>query len=566
MSTAFQIVTNFGHTKSDLSLKYRLGLEHALAKADFLNIPDLLLVQAFAIFLFLVRLHESPRFVWMMTGLVIRMGQAIGLHRDGSHFGHLTPYEIEMRRRTWWALCCLDVRASEDQGTQYTISRGSFDTKFPLNINDADLEPATTQMPTAREGLTDMTFTLSSFVTCETSRQMMAQTALEDAPGIEEQSRLLNGLYQKLDHLYFQYATGGNIAYWVGDVVARLVVDKLTLFIYMPILFSSPSEQLTVEIRNKLLVAAIELAEYNHALHAEEGCRQWRWMYQTYIHWHAIIYLLIEASRRPWSPIVERAWIALRSPWMIPPRPHIDKNLRVWLSLRKLTAKAKQHRDAEIERLSRDPQAADRLEMEDQKIPVPASSGSFPAESNAAEIFREHWRQLLRTSEALRHDTRTPGQPGRGVASPSAQSTFTTQPNTSSLSAYDLGSSGLTTKFEPDYLGDSGRQTNQNLSSATSPSFSSAVTMDAAGDFTMGQTAAPSYNAVPPVPADWSMNAGFIPWLFDSADPPVDLFPNVDMDATDISMDLDGDVDWYNWVESAKGMEMDMGLNGNRPA
>lgn len=504
----------------------------------------------------------------MMTGLVIRMGQALGLHRDGAYFGHLTPYEIEMRRRLWWALCCLDVRASEDQGTEYTISRGSFDTKVPLNINDTDIEPATTQMPIERVGLTDMTFTLTSFLICGVSRQMMAQSALEDAPALEEQSRLLNGLYEKLNQLFFQYASDGTITQWVGIVVARVVIAKLTLFIYMPILFSSPSEQLTIEIRNKLLVSAIELAEYNHALHAEPGCRHWRWVYQTFIHWHAIIYLLIEASRRPWSPIVERAWLALHSQWLIPPRPHQDKNQRVWLSLRKLTAKAKAHRDAEIERLRSDPQAADRLEMDDQRIAVPSSSGPYAAEStDAAENFRQRWRQLLAMPERPRHGTtRTPGQPGREITNPSTLSTYTTQPNTSSLSAYDVGSSGSTTAFEPAYPGDGGRRTSQDPTGSGSSGFPSTITMDAAGDFAMGQTAGPSHDALPGYPADWGMNTGFLPWLFDSADPAADVFPNADMDAADINMDLDGDINWYNWVESAKGMELDAAPNGNRPA
>jgi len=83
----------------------------------------------------------------------------------------------------------LDVRSSEDQGTDFTIARGSFDTKFPLNINDADIEPETAQMPTAREGVTDMTFALVSCEISEVTRQMMAHSA-EGAQVIEEQSRL----------------------------------------------------------------------------------------------------------------------------------------------------------------------------------------------------------------------------------------------------------------------------------------------------------------------------------------------------------------------------------------
>ena len=190
-------MTNFGIPKAELNLQYRLGLEYALAKADFLNVPNLILIQAFAIFICLVRRHDSPRFVWMMTGLLIRMGQALGLHRDGSQFYHLSPYDIEMRRRAWWIVCVLDVRASEDQGTDFTIPHGSFDTKFPLNINDADIEPGTVHMPTSHEGMTDMTFSLMSLEICEITKQMVAQVAREGAPSIEEQSRRLGEIYDR---------------------------------------------------------------------------------------------------------------------------------------------------------------------------------------------------------------------------------------------------------------------------------------------------------------------------------------------------------------------------------
>jgi hypothetical protein len=500
----------------------------------------------------------------MMTGLVIRMGQALGLHRDGAHFEHLTPYEIEMRRRAWWALCMLDVRASEDQGTDYTIARGSFDTKLPLNINDADIGPETTQMPTAREGVTDMTFPLVSFEIGKVTRQMMAQSAKEGAPGIEEQSRLLSEIYPKLDRGYLQYSVeSGNIAYWVAVIVARLVMAKLTLLIYLPILFSSPSEDFSDEIRTKLLVAAIETAEYNHALNAEQACRHWRWVYQTYTHWYAIVYLLIEISRRPWSPIVERAWVALHSQWLIPAQSHMDKSLRVWVPLRKLTAKARKYRDAELERLRSDPQAAERLEMEDQRIPVPASPGPFPTGSNVVELFRERWRQLLAMPEGPGNDTRTPGQSGPVVTSPSAQSTYTTQPSTSSIPAYNAGSLGSITTFQPAYLGASGPQVRQNLPSNTSTDLQSAITTNGPGDFAMGQTAGPSYNALPAVPTNWSIGPGFVPWLWADVDPSVDVFANVDIDAIDVNMDLDGEVNWYNWVESTKGMEWDTVLSSN---
>ncbi|TVY25692.1 Bikaverin cluster transcription factor [Lachnellula hyalina] len=542
------IKMNFGVSKTDLNLKYRLGLELALSKADFLNVPDLVLVQAFAIFLSLVRRHDSPRFVWMMTGLVIRMGQALGLQRDGAQFKNLTPYEIEMRRRAWAVLCMLDIRAAEDQGSDYTITPGSYDTKLPLNINDADIEPETNQMPTGRGGLTDMTIPI---VSCEINvivRQMMPQSAKEGAPGIEEQTRLLNEIWQKVDQGYLQYSVeANNIVYWVQINVIRLVTAKLTLFIYLPVLFSLPSEHLSDQIRNKLLVAAIEVAEYNHALNAEHEARHWRWVYQTYTHWHAVVYLLIEISRRPLSPVIERAWNALHSPWLIPPQSTMDKNQRVWVPLRKLTAKAKKHRAAEIERLKSDPQAARQLEMEDEKIPVSGSPGLFPTgASNPVAFFRERWRELLQVPG---HHTKELGL-AQSSTSPPTQSTYTTPP---SIPAYYAGGMGSSPAFDPVYPSAYSFRTtqnqnqNQNLPTANPPS------TNTSSDLTMGHTT--DYRD----PLTW--NSGLVPWLWADADPSIDVFAGVDVDVDlDFNMDIDGgDVDWYNWVESARGMEWDAG-------
>jgi hypothetical protein len=44
---------------------------------------------------------------------------------------------------------------------------------------------------------------------------------------------------------------------------------------------------------------------------------------------------------------------------------------------------------------------------------------------------------------------------------------------------------------------------------------------------------------------------GVVPWLWAS-----DASPNMNLDPNDINMDFDADVDWYDWVESAKNMEL----------
>ena len=558
-----QIMTNFDSSKTDLTLKYRLGLEHALARADFLNVPNIIIVQAFAIFLFLVRRHDSPRFVWMMTGLIIRMAQSIGLQRDGTNFEYLTPFEIEMRRKVWWAVCMLDLRASEDQGTELTIGIGSFDTKLPLNINDADIDPESKQLPTECDGVTELPMARI----CDLTRKMMAPGSRDGAASLEDQTRLLNEIYHKFEEGFLQYPTeSGKIVYWVGVTIARLVVGKMTLIHFLPVLFSSPSEDFLDEMRIKLLVSAIEVAEYNHELNAEQACRHWRWVFQTYTHWYAIVYLLIATSQRPWSPLVERAWVALHSSWLIPAQSLMDNNLRIWLPLRKLMAKGRKHRDAEITRLRADPQAAARLETEDKQFPVPSSSGPFPTGSSVG-IFRERWRQLVAIPKGREDGIRTSECFSAGLANPTMHTISTSQPTMTSAPAYSTGDLSSSTIYEPTFFVTPNQHASQIPKNINLTDADLVTTTSVPRELALGQTVGPSDNAFPTVPADWSdgqiMGPGFVPWLWADADPSADVFSNFDVGSFDVNMDLDGEVDWYNWVESAKGMEWDAGPNGS---
>jgi hypothetical protein len=87
--------TLFGEEKTDLLVRYRFGIEQALARADFLQTDEMIVLQAFVIFLICLRRNDDARVIWTLTGLIVRMAQTLGLHRDGSHF-ELPPFAIEM--------------------------------------------------------------------------------------------------------------------------------------------------------------------------------------------------------------------------------------------------------------------------------------------------------------------------------------------------------------------------------------------------------------------------------------------------------------------------------------
>lgn len=413
--------TNFGLEKSKLVTQYRFALEQALAKAEFLLSPELVVLQAFILFLVLVRRHDDTRFAWTLTGLAIRMGQSMGLHRDGTSFPGLTPFEIEMRRRLFWALCILDLRSAEDQGTDLTIIDRTFDTELPLNINDSDIWEDMTEAPRARQGATDMTFSLIRYEICALARRLYVASSAsadscprDEALSLEERESMVRDIYQNVEEKYFKDVTGNPLV-WTAANIARVIVAKMTLVIYQPMLFGGPNGegQLSDDIRERIFTAATEIFEYNHQLNSDPRSRQWGWLFQTYTQWHAVAYVLMEVVRRPWSASVERAWTALNSIFANPQPHDLDRivgDQKRWLPLRKIYLKAKKTREAEIARLKADPSAAQQLEIQERsKAAVPLSFAAMPG-SIKTTIATERWRKLV-NAPPLPPEFRSQGPP-----------------------------------------------------------------------------------------------------------------------------------------------------------
>ncbi|KAI1490490.1 fungal-specific transcription factor domain-containing protein [Biscogniauxia mediterranea] len=137
-------------SRGELAHSYRMGLERALARADYLNSSSLETLQALTLYTACLRSHDGSRSSWALLSLPVRLAQALDLHRDGDGEGRrLTPFEAEQRRRLWWQLIVLDIRAAEDRGTRTIIARDSYDTRLPHNVDDADFGPETAE-PLAR--------------------------------------------------------------------------------------------------------------------------------------------------------------------------------------------------------------------------------------------------------------------------------------------------------------------------------------------------------------------------------------------------------------------------------
>ncbi|KAJ0115294.1 colonial-22 [Diaporthe amygdali] len=137
--------------------------EQALINAGFMRSPDLVVLQAYVMYLLCIRQYTDPRSLFCLIGIAVRIAQRLGLHRDAEQF-HLAPFEVELRRRLWWQLVIFDKRIAEITGSTITaLSASKGDCKWPLNINDTDLHVHAKDRIAPYLGPTEMLFCLTRF-------------------------------------------------------------------------------------------------------------------------------------------------------------------------------------------------------------------------------------------------------------------------------------------------------------------------------------------------------------------------------------------------------------------
>lgn len=355
--SADDCILQLGLEKQAALRKYRFAVEQALARAGFLNTQELLVLQSMLLFLTCVRRSDDTRYVWTLTGLLIRLAQGLGIHRDGQRFG-LSPFDTEMRRRLWWQINSLDARASEDQGSDPSIDEQSFDTKFPLNINDRDIDPSMKEAPEEHEGATEMTFDLIRYSMSITVRRLSYAPAGEGrcrtmnaSLSVEDKERMIEDLHQYLEKKYLTHCDMSVPLHWVAATVARLILAKMWLVVHHPFSRSDAGEGLPQETKDRLFRTSLEVIEFSRLLETEKTTLKWGWLFRTYVQWHAIAFVISQLCIRTIGPEVDKAWMVIEGvfdDW----GGTVTSNQRgmLWKPLRKLMVKARAERSKALKK------------------------------------------------------------------------------------------------------------------------------------------------------------------------------------------------------------------------
>ncbi|KAK2806367.1 hypothetical protein FQN51_007411 [Onygenales sp. PD_10] len=391
-----------GEHQDILLTRYRFSMEQAMARANLLTSQSIVLLQAIVLFLTCVRRQDDSRYVWSMVAVVLRIAQGIGIHRDGSAFA-LSPFETEMRRRLFWHIALLDYRAAEDHGCDPFIHEAFYDTRIPLNINDADISPETKEPPSERVECTDLTFTLIRCEVAVTARRLSYISPNPACPkasftlSLEEREKHVEDLNKRLEERYVQHCEMTTPIFWVCATLSRLTVSRLWLTIHQPMGRDLDGLNILHDKRNRLFLTSIEVIEFSHLLETNENTMKWSWLFHTYMQWHSVAFTLAELCVRPPCPVVDRAWRAVESvckSWDTKP---VEKKGMVWRAIQKLLARAKAFRQVQLQELEHQFGLREEGPSNDvtsfstttstHKQPMPVSDDISPDQQQALEII-----------------------------------------------------------------------------------------------------------------------------------------------------------------------------------
>lgn len=364
--TDVEVQSTFGEDKTVLLTRFHNATQQALVNAGFMRSTELTVLQALLLYLvslswfrpamataddgqLCVRPYVDPRSLFCLIGIAVRIATRLGIHRDGAQFG-LPPFETEQRRRLWWQLVIFDKRVAEITGSSITaLSTCGGDCRFPLNLNDTDLNVHAKDPPTAYPGPTEMLFCLTRIeltvaaaphgirqaVTTPGSAASTAAAAaaaaanaanaankprVQYSPSPSSPDVVTHVASQNLPHnleSFCAYIENGYLKHCDPKVplhfftlmMTRQALCKLRVIDFLCRGVSSDS--IDQAERDNLFVEAVRMVEYDNIIQSADTIQGFRWYTYHHFPFPAYIFLVSELRQRTTGDLCERAWSAM---------------------------------------------------------------------------------------------------------------------------------------------------------------------------------------------------------------------------------------------------------------
>ncbi|KAI1204317.1 C6 transcription factor [Annulohypoxylon truncatum] len=306
----------FGASQPATHSRYRSATRQALVKAGFLSTSSPTTLQAYAIFLMCVRNSYRCDTLFVLTGVAVRLGRKMGLHRDGTSLG-LSPFETEMRRRIWCQLVHMDFRTADVMGARPSLDLLCGDTKPPLNVDDDDLYPDMADPPPERDGITPTTLGVMRCDILDTLRKFPAscpgdvrwEVLSNPSVPFAKKESIINEIEDRWERRFMRYCDPAKPFHTYVSVSIRSSICRLRIFAHNPRQFANSPAKASERERRVVYANANKLLEYTILVQkGSHGLDTYRWLFGSGFLWNTMLYVLVEMRHRKTGPEVDRSW------------------------------------------------------------------------------------------------------------------------------------------------------------------------------------------------------------------------------------------------------------------
>lgn len=302
-----QISELFQTSKQYMKDGLQLGTELALGRAQLLRASKIETLQAFVAYLLSMCLNEISRAHSVLTGMLIRLAECMGLHRDPTEFG-FSPTECHTRRLVWYQVCYLDLETSAIQGPRPFIHRDGYTTQLPLDVTSLQVS---TDKPQAWN---DMIFSMIRFECQEMTRQNIALRNKLDQKKLSLTKVLskIEAFRIEMDAKYGPYFNVSSPS--PMQKMARLVLKLSTSLLYINILnryMTSVAYRISDRLRQIVLTKGTDALEAAVELESAKDLRKWAWYSSSWQEYHTAFLLLLEVFFFPMRRESSRIWCCL---------------------------------------------------------------------------------------------------------------------------------------------------------------------------------------------------------------------------------------------------------------
>lgn len=228
------------------------------------------------------------------------------LHRDGDGRG-FSAFEAEMRRRLWWQILALDMRASGDRGSE-TLAETPFNTAMPTNLDDEDFGYHSQHPLQGRTGPTSITICLLGMDALWTSRKINIRFPTNEPLNltIEERGRIVKEYVKRVESTYLANCHFSDPQTKFLYSIGQFWIYRLWLTLHYPLHNPMPPQH--VKCSAKGLQSALIFLNANDIIEQHLHAAGFAWLFKTYVPWHAVAIVLAELCAQPKSILADHAW------------------------------------------------------------------------------------------------------------------------------------------------------------------------------------------------------------------------------------------------------------------